>query len=387
MNLVIKNVNVYAPQYCGLQDILIINGRISAIEKSLLVKSLPFSVQEIDGREKFAVPGLIDQHIHLIGGGGEGGFSSMTPETPFSKIIKAGLTTVCGVLGTDGINRSLYTLLAKTRALREQGITAYMYTGSYKYPSKTITQSVQEDIVILDTCIGVKVALNDHRASNITVQELIRLAQEARVGGMQSGKAGVVHIHMGEGRHSFDVINEAVAQSDTPIHHFRPTHISRTRPLLEEAKKFAKNGGYIDFTSGMDATPENRRVSVLEGIRECIEEGINRDLITVSSDGQGSVPVYDSQGKYVDIGIGKFANIEVLQNMIRVDNWKLEDALPFFTRNLAQALCLPQKGTLGVGCDGDVVILDNDYEISSVIAQGKIMFHNKELLVKGQFED
>lgn len=70
-------------------------------------------------------------------------------------------------LGTDGITRSLENLVAKARALTEEGMTVYTLTSSYGYPPTTLTGSVERDIVLIPPMIGVKVPRYlDHRSSN-----------------------------------------------------------------------------------------------------------------------------------------------------------------------------------------------------------------------------
>ena len=106
--------------------------------------------------DKILIPGIIDQHVHITGGGGEGGPSTRVPESNLSDFISSGVTTVLGILGTDGISRSLENLYAKAKALNEDGITCYIETGSYAYPSPTLTGSVERDIYLIDLCIGAK---------------------------------------------------------------------------------------------------------------------------------------------------------------------------------------------------------------------------------------
>ncbi len=82
-------------------------------------------------------------------------------------------------------------LIAKARGLEEEGITTYVYTGSYQVPIRTITGSIQDDIILIDKIIGVgEVALSDHRSSQPTVEDIMKIAAEARVGGILSGKGG-----------------------------------------------------------------------------------------------------------------------------------------------------------------------------------------------------
>ena len=108
-----------------------------------------------------------------------------------SELVNAGCTTVVGVTGTDSISRSMENLLTKVRAINEEGLTAYMWTGAYVLPAPTITGSVMRDVCLIESCIGVgEVAVADHRGSQPTVQDLERLASECRVGGMLGGKAG-----------------------------------------------------------------------------------------------------------------------------------------------------------------------------------------------------
>ena len=112
----IKNAEVYDPSPRGRQDILVVNDRIAAIGKDLC-PNLP-DVEVIDGEGMKAVPGFIDQHVHVTGGGGEGGFHTRTPELMLSSVIKAGVTTLVGLLGTDSLTRIVENLVAKTKSLK-----------------------------------------------------------------------------------------------------------------------------------------------------------------------------------------------------------------------------------------------------------------------------
>jgi beta-aspartyl-dipeptidase (metallo-type) len=87
------------------------------------------TAQIMDAQGLLAVPGFVDCHVHIAGGGGEAGPSSRTPESSLPQFLSAGTTTVVGLLGTDGITRSLENLVAKARALTADGMTAYFWTG------------------------------------------------------------------------------------------------------------------------------------------------------------------------------------------------------------------------------------------------------------------
>ncbi len=378
----IKNADVYMPEHLGMRDIL--------IEGDKLFKILPAiqGYEELDGVEVFdangavTVPGYMDLHIHITGGGGEQGPASRVPEIPLTELTKNGVTTVIGLLGTDGISRSLENLLFKCRALNEEGVTCYMLTGSYQYPSVTITGSVINDIALIDRVVGVKVALNDHRSSNITVQELIRLGSDARLGGMLSGKPGVVTIHMGNGKECFSRLFEAVEQSDLPIKTYFPTHVGRSREMIKDAARFTMMGGRVDFTAG-------RVGGTFTLMREAIESfGANPRCMTISSDAFGSMPVFDKNGVCTGITYtSPYILHEEIKNAVRNNVFTLEEALCFLTRNTAQVIGLEGvKGELKEGMDADIIIYHKDLSIRDVFARGKLMVKNGNPLVKGRFE-
>jgi beta-aspartyl-dipeptidase (metallo-type) len=126
--------------------------------------ALNVAYEIIDGRNMLLIPGLIDGHQHLIGAGGEQGFTSRMPEIPLEKIICAGITTVVGLLGTDTTTRHLECLHAKTSQLCDEGITAYMYTGGFELPPRTLFSLLSDDVVMIDKIIGTgEIAISDER--------------------------------------------------------------------------------------------------------------------------------------------------------------------------------------------------------------------------------
>ena len=116
MLTIIKNAEVYSPHYLGKKDLVIGGGKILYISNSF-TSSSPLDVEILDIEGDYLVPGFIDSHVHIIGGGGEGGYSTRTPEIMLSSVIKAGITTLVGVLGTDNATRTMTNLIAKAKAL------------------------------------------------------------------------------------------------------------------------------------------------------------------------------------------------------------------------------------------------------------------------------
>ena len=372
----IENAKIVGEE--GLKNILVAGGKIEKIFEG----NCNYPVDErYDAAGKTIIPGLIDQHIHITGGGGEGGFNTRVPELGLSKLIEAGITTVVGLLGTDSETRSVENLVAKSLALTKEGIKTYSLTGSYAYPSPTITGSVKTDIVFIDQLIGVKIAANDHRDSCLDYKELQRIGAEARVAGMISGKSGHVTIHMGGGKFLFGQINDALEHSNLPITIFRPTHVNRDDKLFEEALDFAERGGYIDITSGM-----SRKLTDAKAYQKAKERNV-LDRITYSSDGFGSWSNYDKEGNLVEIGYSPVdTGIKAIKEIVESGE-KLEDAIKPFTSNVAKVLKLDREvGHVKEGYLANLVALNDDLEIETVISKGQVMMKDKKLLKKGTYE-
>lgn len=379
--LMIKNAEVYAPEYKGRKDVLICGGKIEWMEEN--IPDMPGHCHVIDGEGLVLAPGLIDNHVHVTGGGGEGSFATRTPELQLSELIESGITTVMGLIGTDGLTRSAENLYAKTRALNEEGVTAYMFTGSYGHPGPTITGEADRDIVFIDEVLGLKLALSDHRAPNVPLDELIQIASKVRVAGMIGGKAGVVILHMGDAKSGLQPVFAAIEQTAIPAKVFRPTHVNRNPALLEEGYQFIGMGGYIDLTCGTKGQP-NPGDCVLEAKKR----GLPLDHITFSSDGHGSWSNYAPDGSLLEIGVSGVASIyKEIKRMVKEVGMGLDEALPYLTTNPAKALNIyPQKGCIQEGADADVLLLDKDLNLHTVIAGGEVMMEEGKLLRKGTYE-
>ena len=299
----IKNINVYAPEHLGNKDVLIIGDKIAKIEEAGCMPEIPYLTAEdiIDGSGKILTPGFIDCHVHILGGGGEGGFANRTPEATVEGLTKFGVTTVVGCLGTDGIGRDMCALVAKAKGLCEQGMSAYCYTGSYQIPVHTLTDSITKDIMMIQEIIGTgEIAISDHRSSQPTFEEFVRVVADTRLGGVLSGKAGVVNVHLGDSPRCMDLIERVVAETEIPASQILPTHINRNEKLFCKATEYAKNGGNVDFTGNEDIDYWETicdEVRVCNGIRRMMEAGVDPKHITISSDGQGSLPMYTAGGR------------------------------------------------------------------------------------------
>lgn len=390
MLTLIKGGEVYAPSYMGKKDVLLVGNKIGYIKDEIGIPKDFVDIDIIDAKDKYVVPGFIDSHVHICGGGGEGSFKTRTPEIQLTDITLGGVTTVIGVLGTDGTTRTMSNLIAKARGLEEEGITTYVYTGSYQVPIRTITGSIQDDIILIDKIIGVgEVALSDHRSSQPTVEDIMKIAAEARVGGILSGKGGVVNIHMGDGDRQLDFIEEIVETTEIPVTQFLPTHMGRNTKLFTKSIEYAKKGGFVDFTtSSSNKDKKTIDTKPSRALKILLEEGVSPKNITFSSDGQGSLPKFDKEGNFIGLGVGKVISLyEEVRDAILDEGVSMDKALMTITSNPANILKLHRKGYIKEGMDGDIVLIDkNTLEIDTVVAMGRIMILEGEVIVKGTFE-
>lgn len=377
--ILIKNADVYAPEHIGTRDLFIAGGKIVAMAEKLDV-TLP-DLEVIDAAGYIVAPGLVDQHIHITGGGGEGGWHSRCPELVFSELVKAGVTTFLGVSGTDSMTRSVENLLAKVRGLKNEGASGWMWTSNYAYPVTTITKDVRTDMLAIPEVLGVKIALGDHRSSFPNQHEIMQILADIRVSGMLTGKTGFLHVHLGDFPYSFDIFDECVAQG-MPIKHIRPTHVARHPEVFRRACEFAKKGGFIDITTGGG----NYMGSAADAVRAALAADVPFDRITLSSDGHGSMPRFNEAGEMVGLGIGSImCDIETIREL--KDELGVEKALTPMTKTVAGALGLETKGGIAVGKDADILFLTKDLDIDWVFMMGKVAMRKGEVVMKGAFEE
>ncbi len=357
--MLLKNGVVFSPDPLGERDILIGN-TIERIDETIEIKG----IDELDCENLIITPGFIDLHVHVNGAGGEGGPSTRTQPLNAMDLIKSGTTTVVGLLGTDGYTRSLADLLFHIRKLKNSGLNAFMLTGSYQVPGPTLTGSVARDILLINEVVGVKIALSDHRSSYPSFEKLVSLTSEARVSGMLSNKPGYVHVHMGDGKDMFNPIYEVIEKTDIPIKQFLPTHVDRNPELMNEAIKFAMKGGNIDITAHEDRSIEN--------IKFMLSMGVNPENITLSTDGNGSMPKFDDQGNLIDLKVSPHDTIlKIFQDVfIKNDDFSIK-FLKMVTENPGKRLNV-KKGRIEKGYDADLLVFDQELNLIYVIINGRL---------------
>ena len=373
MLTLIEGAEIFSPTHLGQQDLLVADGRIAWMGKGLTVPT-NWPLHRVDGRGRYLVPGLVDPLAHITGGGGEGGFAFRTPELAASEALKAGVTTLVAALGTDSLTRTPAQVLGKVREFRAAGVSAFMYTGSYHLPVKTLTGTVESDIILIPEVLGVgEVAISDHRSSAPTHHELARLASEARVAGLLAGKSGVSFFHVGDGKGALAPLRALRDETDIPLRQLYPTHCNRNPWLFAEAIEWGKAGGWVDLTTSSfpDLLEDGERLAA-DAFLELLAANVPAERITFSSDANASLPRFDGEGRLIEMRCGQIASL--WQQCVRATRLgvSLERALAVVTSNPAQALGLGSKGRIGVGQDADLLLVhDRTFAIERVMSGGQ----------------
>lgn len=380
------NASVFAPEALGLCQVLIGGGKVLWIGANDAPAPLLPGLETVDIAGRRVIPGLIDAHAHVTGGGGEGGFATRVPPVPLSRFTTAGVTTVVGVLGTDDLARTPGELLASVHALREQGLAAFAWCGGYHLPPVTLTGSVRGDIVFVDPVIGVgELAISDHRSSQPTFDEFVRIASDCHVAGLMTGKAGVLHLHLGDGPRGLDLVRRALEETELPARVFHPTHVNRRKGLFEEALALAARGCTVDVTAfpvedGEDAW------SAADAWERYHAAGAPAERLTLSSDAGGCLPNFDQDGRLCHMDVGSARSLMDTVRELLARGHPLDAVLPAVTRNVARLLRLAGKGVIAVGADADLVVLGANDAIVGVMAQGLWHVRDGVTLRTGLFE-
>lgn len=368
MFTLITNGEVLAPEPRGRVDVLIDREKIlkvGPVDRHALDR-LGVETRVIDADGGWVVPGFIDPHEHLLGGSGERGFSTQTPEIWLSELAPAGITTVVGTLGVDTTMKTLPGLLAKVKGLHEDGLSAFMWTGGYNVPPTTITSSARDDILFIQETIGAgEIAIADVRATEPDLHALATVVTDAYVGGMLGRKAGVTHFHVGEGPRRLQCLRELL---DPQRFQIQPgclyaTHVERNEKLLGEAIELVGQGSYVDM-------------DVVDGelhrwLRFYLDRGGDPAHLTISSDASVTRPM---------------RLYEQFCTAVVEYGFELGLMLPLITSNVARILKLNDKGILEEGRDGDVVVLRRgSLEIDAVVARGTIMVRDSALVKREEW--
>lgn len=255
-------------------------------------------------------------------------------------------------------------LLARAKALKEQGLNAFVWSGGYSLPPATLLTSTREDIIFIEEVIGAgEIAISDNRAVEPDLHELARLVTDAHVGGMLSRKAGVTHFHVGDGKTRLASIRRLLEETEVQPEWLYLTHVERNEPLMREAIEIASRGVFVDI----DIVEED----LAQWLRFYFENDGDPEQLTISSDASLSSP----RTLY-----------EQLRGCILEHGFSLDQVLPLVTANTARVLKLRSKGTLEEGKNADVTVMrKGSLELVEVIAGGRRLLAQSRVNVEEPF--
>jgi beta-aspartyl-dipeptidase (metallo-type) len=380
------NADVYAPESLGRQHVLVGGERVLYLgSEPPRLDGLDVQVADLAGRR--LIPGLVDAHVHVTGGGGEAGAHTRAPAPALTRYTTDGVTTVVGLLGTDDLTRTTGGMLAQVRALRDEGLSAFARTGGYHFPPTTLTGSVRADIVHLAEVIGFgELAISDHRSSQPTFEEVMRVASECHVAGLMTGKAGVLHLHLGDGARGLHIVRRMLDETELPPRTLHPTHVNRRTGLFEEALGLAERGVTIDVTAFPPDQAAEDEIDAAVALADYFDAGLPPRHLTVSSDGGGCLPHFDARGELVRMDFATSQALADLLQRLLLRGRPLAQILPPFTANPARYLRLPRKGRIAPGHDADLVVLDDLHRIADVMALGRWHVRDGRPVLRGTFE-
>jgi beta-aspartyl-dipeptidase (metallo-type) len=387
MLTLIRGGRVYSPRDLGEKDILVAAGKIAAVTEPSSISLDGVEVDVLEASNRLVMPAFVDSHVHILGGGGEGGPTSRAPEIKVESIVSSGVATLIGCLGTDCTTRHLESLLAKAKALDEEGVDTYVFTGGWGVPPLSLTGSVQSDLILIDKVVGVgELAIAEPLSTQPSFDDVAKIAAQCRLGGLLGGKTGILHLHIGSDASKLEMLYRLLETTGIPPTQFVPTHINYSKDLLAHSVPFIEAGGRVDLNAFDDPASDERTLSVASALRFFKEKNVSLENISISSDANGSLAVFDERGQMIGLTVADPGSLlKNFQYILRKQILDLESAIRCFSTNPATFYDLTQKGEIGVGKDADLIILDSDFNLTDLIARGRKMVVDREVVANSTF--
>ena len=306
---------------------------------------------------------------------------------PLSRFTTAGITTVVGLLGTDDVARGPGELLATLYALREEGLNAYGYAGGYHVPPATLTGSVRGDLVFVEALIGIgEVAISDHRSSQPTLDELLRIASECHVAGVMTGKAGVLHLHLGDGARGLELVREALRTSELPAARVQ----SDAREPTPRAVRRGAGPGAARLAPSTSRRFRSRRAKTRTPRPKRSNATLPRARPPIASP-SAPTPAVACRVSTQTVASRTWTSAPPAHCSKRCAKrwraaWRSKLRCRRSPSNPAKLLRLARKGTLAIGHDADLVVLDEQTRADTVVVRGEIHVMDRTCVRRGTFE-
>lgn len=343
-------------------------------------------VQRIDASGLRIIPGLIDGHLHLLGGGGGGGYETRIPELPADAALEAGITSCVAMPGVDNVTRSLEALLATARGFTRRGVRALAMTGGFMWPPRTLTGSVRDDLSLIPDLVGVKIALGEHLATAPDARELARVLRELGWVSKMSASACLLHVHLGVSPDPGRALVEALDEAGSDPAGVVVTHANYAASALDAAIELGRAGCWIDVNPLLHPGRVAASIAPADAIRTLREAGVPAERLTMSTDGNASVPRILPDGT-----LERFSHqlglLPAAREVARQGVLDEASALALITRNPADALRRPELGRIEAGAASDLVLIDEDWRIDTVISSGVVRVRDGVAVSPSPFRD
>ena len=386
---------VLAPEPLGARDLVVAGERIVAVaEPGVEITGL--EVEVLDLRGLTVAPGFIDNHVHVLGGGGGLGFASRAPELQTSQLTRAGITTVIGMLGFDATTKDMRALVAKTKAFKEDGISAWALTGAtLEHPVPTLTGRIRDDIAFVEEIIGVgEISVSElgyaYDSNGPGAQYVAEAATAGLLAGRLARKRGYLCLQVPPYHGAcLKPVMAMLERTGLPIAQLLPSHVNQTDAYMADAIAWAKRGGCVDV--GANYSPDNnfsRATPPAKAISQLLEAGVPLAQILLSSDGNGAPPKEEQREGQPAVAnyMPRRRSARDLAPPDRRGGPGAERRAPGGHRERRRRHRARAKGRIAAGMDADLVAFDDDWQIHTVLARGRVMVDAGQPVVRGMFD-
>ncbi len=398
-----------ANKFDAIADVLILNGKISAIGKNL---SAPADVETLDVKGKIVSPGLIDLHVHFREPGqtakeniatgtaaaARGGFTSVVCMPNTSPAIDSAGTValiheraeregIVNVLVSGAITKGIAgEELAPIGGLKKAGVVAITDDGHCVQNNDLMRRACEYakmfDLPLFDHCQDYSLVTDGvmHEGYwNVALglrgwpaagEEMI-VARNILLAELTGAKIHCQHLSAAG---SVRLIREAKKRGVTISGEACPHHFTLTDAAVAGSEKFWNEDGKIlaatqssnrpewpAYDTNFKMNPPLRSAKDREAILEGLADG------TIEILGSDHAPHCDYEKEvefdYAPFGITGLETelaLSLLQ-LVHTKRISLTDMIAKYTVNPARLLNLA-KGTLSVGADADVTVFDVDQE-------------------------
>ena len=387
MKTLVRNGHVIDPgRFNGKADVLIVDGKIAAVGANLPVKGDNSShVTIIEAKGLWVCPGFVDLHVHLR----EPGFEyKETIATGARAAVAGGFTSVCCMPNTRPVNdsRSVTEFILRQAAsakqahvfpigaitkgsdgnelaeigdLYEAGCVALSDDGRPVMQSLIMRRAMEYalafNLPIIDHCEDLSLAEGGSMNEGLVSTELglagipsaaeeVMVARNVALAELTGARLHLAHVStLGSVR----LVREAKSRGLAVTAEACPHHFSLTEEAVRNFNTHAKMNPPLRTDADVQA--------VKEGLRDGTIDGIATDHAP------HAVQEKQLQFDEAPFGIvGLETALPLVLNLVEEGVLSSEQAISKLTCAPAQVFALP-KGTLALGADADVVLIDPDH--------------------------